>query len=327
MKAMVLRGIGTEAATVRLEEKPKPDLAPGEVLLEVIASPVNPSDRLFVRGLYGVPPVEGRTAGFEGSGKVVASNAGLYGKFLLGKRVSAAVQGGDGFWAEYVKVPATQCLPLGAKVSDEHAACAIVNPLTAWALFDPVRTGKEPGMVQTAGASQVGRMIVRLGEKFGKTVVSVVHRAGLVDVVRREGGSVVLDSSAPDFEKRLADVCAEKKIRYAVDAVGGPLVATIGRALRPHGTVHVYGALDEKNAEADPLALIFRSATVTGFWLNRWIQKQGILGMLKNQRRLEALLPNVLRSEIAFRLSFEEFARRYEELAKNASAGKTLLVP
>ena len=247
----------------------------------------------------------------------------------MGKRVSAAVQGDDGFWAEYVKVPAAQCMPLGAKVANDQAACALVNPLTAWALFHPVKSGAEPAMVQTAGASQVSRMIVRLAKKFGKAdaVVSIVHRPGLVDVVRKEGGAVVLDSSVPDFEKRLREVCAEKKIRYAVDAVGGPQVALLGRALEPNGTVHVYGALDESNAEADPLALIFKGATVKGFWLNRWIASQGIVGMLKNQRRLEMLLPNELRSDVAHRLSFEEFARRYEELASNATAGKTLLVP
>jgi NADPH:quinone reductase-like Zn-dependent oxidoreductase len=324
---MVLRNVGMPTATVRLEERAKPTLERGEVLLRVHASPVNPSDRLFVQGLYGIAPTEGRVAGFEGTGTVVEANAGIYGRYLLGKRVSAAVQGEDGFWAEYVKVPAARCLPLGAVVPVEAAACALVNPLTAWALFDPVRTGAEPALVQTAGASQVGRMIVRLGKRYRKPVVSVVHRSGLVDTLRAEGAGDVLDSSAPDFETRLREQCARWKIRYAVDAVGGPIVATIGRALEPGGTVHVYGALSLKNAEADPLALIFRDATVKGFWLNRWIEAQGALGMLRMQRRLETLLPNELRTEVAHRLGFEAFAERYEALAANTSVGKTLLVP
>jgi len=327
MKALVLRGVGTEAATVRLEERPKPTPKKGEVLLKVQGSPINPSDRMFVRGMYGVTPVEGRIAGFEGAGIVVESNAGFYGKWLMGKRVSAAVQGEDGFWAEYVCVPAARSMPLGPQVPDDMAACALVNPLAAWALFEPVMKGEEPGILQTAGASQVGRMIVRLGKKYDKRVVSVVHRAGLVETLKKEGATDVLDSSEPDFEKKLREVCKKYRIKYAADAVSGPIVATLGRAMCKDNTTYVYGALSEKNAEGDPLALIFSGATVKGFWLNRWLAKQGMIGMLRNQRRLEQLLPNELRSEVAHRLTLEEAAKRYESLAQNTTAGKALIVP
>ncbi len=327
MKAIVMRNVGTPKASVHLEERPKPRLSRGEVLLRVHASPINPSDRLYVRGLYGIAPTEGRIAGFEGTGTVVASEAGLYGRWLLGKRVSAGVQGEDGFWAEFVKVPAARCIPLGPAVADENAACALVNPLTAWALFDPVRTGKEPAMVQTAGASQVGRMIIRLGRHFGKRVVSIVHRRELVDTLRAEGAEDILDSSDPNFTDELHATCKRWNIRYAIDAVSGPIVATLGRALEPGGTVHVYGALSLTNAEADPLALIFRNAAVRGFWLSHWTQAQGALGMLRMQKRLEQFLPGELRTLVAHRLGFEKFAARYEELGQNTSFGKTLLIP
>ena len=327
MKALVMRQIGTPQASIHLEERPKPTLRRGEVLVRVHASPINPSDRLFVRGLYGIAPTEGRIAGFEGTGTVVASQAGLYGRHLMGKRVAAGVQGEDGFWAEYVKVPAARCLPLGPHIPDEVAACALVNPLTAWALFDPVRTGKESVLLQTAGASQVGRMIMRLGKRFGKPVVSIVHRPELVDVLRAEGAEHVLDASAPQFETELRELCQRWKIRYAVDAVSGPVVGTISRSLEPGGTVHVYGALSLSQAEVDPLALIFRHVSVKGFWLSHWIAAQGPVGMLRMQRILEKMLPGELQTKVAHRLNFEDFAARYEELAQHASLGKVLLVP
>lgn len=79
-------------------------------------------------------------------------------------------------WAEYVVTSARSCMPLSHHVSMEQGAMMLVNPLTAWALVDVARRGRHKAIVQTAAASALGKMVVRLGRKFSIPVINVVRR-------------------------------------------------------------------------------------------------------------------------------------------------------
>ena len=69
----------------------------------------------------------------------------------------------------------------------EQGATMLVNPLTAWALMEEARLGRHRAIVQTAAASALGRMVVRLGQKFSIPTINVVRRAEQVDLLRKMG--------------------------------------------------------------------------------------------------------------------------------------------
>ena len=120
------------SARITLTEKPISVLQKGQVLIKMLASPVNPSDLVYLLGKYGLPPQDGAYVGFEGCGIVIKANAGLYGKWLEGKRVALSAQPGiDGVWAKYAVTKANFCLPVRKELSDEQAATIIVNPCTS----------------------------------------------------------------------------------------------------------------------------------------------------------------------------------------------------
>src|SRR5438309_3951937 len=100
MKAVVFERFGEPAEVLRVEEVPTPMPGPGEVRVRMIASPVNPSDLLTARGLYGVLPALPSTPGFEGVGVVDEVGPGILGKMVKDKRVTAINPAG-GNWAEY----------------------------------------------------------------------------------------------------------------------------------------------------------------------------------------------------------------------------------
>lgn len=328
VKAIVLPEPGS---ALKLEERPRPKPGPSEVLIRVEASPVNPSDTLYCRGLYGIQPTPKIIPGFEGCGEVVEAGSGWMARRLVGKRVAAATQGSDGFWAEFVVAPALTCLPLPKELARDSAASALVNPLTAWALFSPVREGSEAGLVQTAAGSQLGRMIARLGRRFKKPVIHVVHRPGLVETVRAEGGEHILDSSEPDFEKKLTDLAKRLDIRYAVDAVAGDTPRRVLSCLPKNARVLVYGSLSEKPVESDPLDLIFGGKRVEGFWLSRYLGELPLLQRLKLFRQLPGLLAGDLSSHADRALSLEdavrELSRQIVDGTQGSSRGKVLVVP
>jgi threonine dehydrogenase-like Zn-dependent dehydrogenase len=150
MNALILKGHGfaptREGAAIETLEPyleygslPVPKPGPGQVLIRVRMASVNPSDIHFIKGEYGQPRIKGAAAGFEGVGDVVAGS-GLYAAYLKGKRV-AFVGGvnGSGAWAEYIVVQAAMCVVVKPAMRDEDAAGHVVNPVTAWTMFDIVK--------------------------------------------------------------------------------------------------------------------------------------------------------------------------------------------
>ena len=99
-------------------ERPKPKA--GQVLIKVKLAAVNPSDEMFIQGLYGQPRKLGRPVGFEGVGEVVETGSGLMAGRLKGKRVGFFAAH-YGTWSEYALTDAQGTYrlfyPPGAAVS------------------------------------------------------------------------------------------------------------------------------------------------------------------------------------------------------------------
>src|SRR3972149_3926246 len=179
MRAVQLRAYDGKPDSVVVAELPMPHPGPGRVLVRVAASPINPSDLMFIRGLYGFKKALPVVPGFEGSGTVVVAGGGLIARLLAGRRVACAAASPelrDGTWAEYMVTAARLAVPLRRDTDLEQAAMMLVNPLSAWALVDIARRAGHRAVVQTAAASALGRMVVRLAGRFGLAVINIVRR-------------------------------------------------------------------------------------------------------------------------------------------------------
>ncbi|MFZ1999575.1 MAG: alcohol dehydrogenase catalytic domain-containing protein, partial [Candidatus Sulfotelmatobacter sp.] len=145
MRAVQLRAYDGNPESVAVVEVPMPRPGPGQVLIRVAASPINPSDLMFIRGLYGFKKPLPATPGFEGSGTVVEAGSGMMPRFLKGRRVACTAADPNiagGMWAEYLVTSAQLCVPLSKHVDMEQGATMLVNPLTAWALMQAARLGR-----------------------------------------------------------------------------------------------------------------------------------------------------------------------------------------
>ncbi|MGH2501996.1 MAG: zinc-binding dehydrogenase, partial [Ktedonobacterales bacterium] len=281
MRALVLHAYEADSfASLTIEERPTPRPGPGEALVRMAASPINPSDLASLQGLYGVRKPLPMVPGIEGSGTVVAIGPGFLARRLLGKRVACAAGAGDGAWAEYIVAPATQCSPLPASVSDEQGAMRIVNPYTAWAHLGMARQASNRVIIQTAAASALGQMVNKLARLRGVTVINVVRRDAQVETLRALGVAHILNSEAPDFDERLRALSHQLGARLAFDAVAGAMTAQLLAALPPEGRVIVYGGLAGEQISLNPGDLIFNQRRVEGFYLSRWIAHQNPLALL-----------------------------------------------
>src|ERR1022692_2214362 len=232
-----------------------------------------------------------------------------------------------GMWAEYLVTSAQLCVPLSKQVDMEQGATMLVNPLTALALMEEARLGRHRAIVQTAAASALGRMVVRLSQKFSIPTINVVRRAEQVDLLRKMGAEHVLNTSDPGFDASLAGLCHRLGASIGFDAVAGEMSARVLRA-QPRGSrLLVYGALSLEASQIDPASLIFEGKRVEGFWLTAWLRQRNMLSQLRVTRHVQQMLAGDLQTEIRARLPLKEIAHGLEQYASKMTGGKILLLP
>jgi len=330
MRAVQLRDYSGSPASLGVAEVPVPHPGPGEVLVRVFASPVNPSDLSFIRGMYSFRKPLPAVPGFEGCGTVVSSGSGLLPTLLKGRRVACSVSDASargGMWAEYTVASANRCVPLRKEVEMEQGATMLVNPLTAWAIMHEIRRGRHRAAVITAAAGALGRMVIRLGRRMDVPVIGIVRRPEQMDVLRGMGVDHALDSSHPEFDARLRERCHSLGATIAFDAISGEMSGRVLRAQPQGSRLLIYGALSESAAQLPPPSLIFEAKRVEGLWLSAWMRQRNILSQLSIARRIQGMVGSDLKSEIQARRPLEEAVRGLEEYAANMTAGKVLLMP
>jgi len=328
MRALELHSYTGWRTGLQPVEKPLPQPKPGQVLVKMAASPVNPADLAFMNGQYGVRKTLPTVPGWEGSGTVVKTGGGPLARFFLGRRVAcAALDGYDGAWAEYMLTSPLRCIPLRRRVSDEQGAMMLVNPLSAWALIDLARRGKHRAIAQTAAAGALGRMLLRLGQHYRLSMVHIVRRQEQVELLRSLGAKHVLSTHQSDFDEQLQDICRHLGVTLALDAVAGEMTGRLLQAMPRRARVLVYGALSNSACQLHPGRLIFKKQQVSGFWLSDWLPRAGLLKLLHAGWQIQNWLDKELRTEVQARLPIEEARQGLELYVRGMTQGKVLFVP
>ncbi len=269
----------TGDGTLRLElaEKLIPKLAPYQVLVQVEASPINPSDQGVMFGWAsmgdasstgsgrntvltapvspeGLKIMKGRIdqalpVGNEGAGKVVAAGQLERAQNLLGKTVAAM---GGGMYGQYRRLDAAACLPLLPGQTAKDGASSFVNPLTALSMVETMRMEGHSALVHTAAASNLGQMLVRICQSDGVELVNIVRKKAQAELLRSIGAKYVVDSSDGQFLDHLTDAIHDTGATLAFDAIGGgklasDILAAMERAAaRTPGAYSIYGSVKHK---------------------------------------------------------------------------------
>lgn len=325
MKAVTFDRFGDPAEVLHVTDVPRPEPGRGQVRVRMLASPINPSDLLTVRGLYGLKPSLPATPGFEGVGIVEDVGPGILGRFRQGKRV-AVLNGKSGNWQEHTVLSAKHVVPVPDEMPDEQAATFFVNPasalvMTRWVL----RVPRGAWLLQSAAGSALGRMVIRLGRREGFRTVNVVRRREQVEELKRAGADAVICSADEPIEERVKEITGGGA-PFALDCVGGATGSAVAQSLGPNGRMLVYGTLSLEPMTVDPRPLIVAGQRIEGFWLTNWVRGQGVVTMLRLFRQITQLLrEGVLTSEVAATFPLDEIqaaARRADEPGKG---GKVLL--
>ncbi len=301
------------------------DPGPGEALIEVLASPINPSDLLTLTGMYGVLPELPATAGNEGVGRIVT----------VGENVETLQPGqlvllplGCGTWASHLVAAAADLVALPEGADPQQLAMLAINPPTAALLLSEIVDLKAGDwVIQNAANSAVGGYLVKLAAEQGIRTVNVVRREGAVAAVQAAGGDVVL-VDGDDLPKRVRQATQGAGIRLAVDAVGGPATERLASCLGNGGVVVNYGVMSGQPCQVSPTHLIFRGITLTGFWLATWYagasaeRRSALYGDLTRR-----IARGELAAKVAETFDIRDVKQAVAAAASGGRDGKVLITP
>lgn len=244
-----------------------------EVMVEVLAAPINPSDILTLTGEYGMLPPLPAVGGMEGVGKVVQLGEDVK-NLAVGQRV--LLSGVGGTWTTHLLADARQLLPLPGGVDVHQQSMMTVNPPTALLLLsDFVNLERGDWIIQNAANSAVGGYLVQIARKKGLKTVNIVRRESAVQPLVDAGGDVVL-VEGKDLKDRVSEATGGGRIRLGVDAIGGTATERLARSVVNGGTVVNYGLLSGENCQFSGVSLVFRDLTLKGFWLVNWFRDASV---------------------------------------------------
>jgi NADPH:quinone reductase-like Zn-dependent oxidoreductase len=265
MRAVQLTAYGEPLEGLKYVDIPAP-VAPGpnQVLIGVEFSPLNQSDLLLARGIYGTRPALPTVIGNEGVGRILAVGPRVE-NVKVGDRVLAPLSSFT--WRERMIVSANGLFALHPDADPRQLAMLAINPPTA-ALLLSEYVNLKPGdwVVQNSANSGVGRWVIAFAKTRGLKTVNIVRRPELVTELKAIGGDIVVVDS-PDVSKEITAAVGQAELRLALDGVSGPASGVLAATLSPHGTLVSYAAMSLSPMSISPLEVIFKPLTVRGFWL------------------------------------------------------------
>src|ERR1700730_8367858 len=201
MKTLQLSSFGAPADVVELAEVDPADPGPGQLAVEIEATPINPSDLMLIRGVYGVRPALPAALGAEGVGRVIAVGDGVDAS-RVGERVLVVPTLEQATWREQTVLDERSAVPVDADGDPLQLAMLGINPITAYCLLHGyVKLAPGAWVAQTGASSATAGYVVALAKHAGLRTVNVVRRADSVKPLLDAGADVVLVEGADLIEQ------------------------------------------------------------------------------------------------------------------------------
>ena len=319
---------------------PKPKPAKGQVLVKVESAPVGFGDLdaidCTIPNLFYNYPL---CPGWEASGTVVENGGGIHGWYLMGKRVTFtrcmepvvknAVLKINGVWAQYAITNAFQCLPIDDEVDWNTASCVCINPFTAIGLTEEITKNKQRSVVLTAGASALGRMLIRRFNNLGVEVIATVRKEEHVKELQEEYKLThVLNSEDEDFREKLGKITEEVGCKYLLECVSGK-VAGDAICSMPKGSMCIlYGKICPDNIIGlDPYLILGNQLTIRGWMLNDWFESKNLLQLIWLFRKIKKGLNDEFKVSFSKEYDLKDINEAIDYYKDHMSDGKVILKP
>jgi NADPH:quinone reductase-like Zn-dependent oxidoreductase len=323
MRRLQLVAHGKPLDVIELNTVSQPAPGPEDVLVSMEAAPLNPSDFLLVRGIYGVRPAFPFSLGSESVGRVIQTGSKVD-VALRGKRILILPTYEQGTWADQVVVPARNIVPMSDQADPVQLSMIGINPATAYLLLNRY-VSLMPGdwIGQTAANSAMGQYIIAIAKLAGVKTLNVVRRKEAAEQVRQLGGDrVVLQGD--NLNKDIEEALGGKKLSLVLDTVGGTPVGELAKSLKTGGSIVSY-ALETGQFPVFSIDFLFRGLSHHGFWLINWIRNAPRTEIQDIYQKLGDLVAEgSLSAAVEHVYPLEQFKEAIQQSLKSNRSGKVL---
>ncbi len=267
MRAITYERFGRASEVLCLEDLATPAPGPGEVLVRLRVSAVNPSDiRARAGGRPGVtqPPFPKIIPHSDGAGVIEAVGEGIDGS-RIGQRVwiwNGQWKRAFGTAAEYIALPSDQAVRLADTVSFEDGAVMGIPGLTACHVVlggGPVN-GKT--VLVSGGAGTVGHLAVQVAAASGARVLATARGDEGLEAARKAGAEHVFDYSEDMLADRILEATNGKPVDRIVEVEFGKNIDTNARIIAERGTIATYGSAKDMTPVIPFYPLMFKAAKI-----------------------------------------------------------------
>jgi NADPH2:quinone reductase len=273
----------TPSNTLQAVQRSVPDLATGQVLIQVAAAGVNRPDIMQRKGLYPPPRGASDIPGLEVAGTIVAIN-GTNNSLHLGDPVCALVSGGG--YAQYCVAEAALLLPIPHGFSMIEAAALPETFFTVWSnLFNRARLQAGETLLVHGGSSGIGTTAIQLAKAFGVTVIVTAGTQAKCLFCKDLGADLAIDYRRDDFVALVKEFTANRGVDVILDSIGGDYFMRNLHCLAVEGRLVQIALQKGVTTEVNLLPILLKRLTITGSTLRaREVSfKAAIAEQLKNQ--------------------------------------------
>ncbi|PRT55076.1 putative trans-2-enoyl-CoA reductase, mitochondrial [Wickerhamiella sorbophila] len=342
-RSVVFSDYGPPKDVLRVIKNEVADPQESQVLLKLVAAPINPADINQVEGVYPSKPQFTKELGTIDP-YAVGGNEGLFEvvqvgpdqeTFKVGDWVLPA-SASFGTWTTYKLSDPKNLIRIGTPngLDAVAAATVAVNPSTAYRMLSDF-AALEPGdwFIQNGGNSGVGRQAIQLGRLWGYKSISVVRDRRDIDSLKQElldlgADQVVTEEQIADKSIRhiIKDWTHGQDIKLALNCVGGRSAANIARQLGHSGQLVTYGGMSKQPVSLPTSLYIFKNIASRGFWMTHWTKehaeprKRMILDLLdmyrQNELKLTGIKTHAVKSDAEEKDFLEGFLKALGEPGK-----------
>jgi NADPH2:quinone reductase len=322
MKAIqVQKTGGPEVLT--LVDLPVPQPKANEVVVKIAAAGVNFIDVYYREGRYpaALPFVDGQ----EAAGTVSAMGSDVK-SLKVGDRV--AYTGVLGSYAEYSAVPADRVVRVPAGITDQQAAAAMLQGMTAhYLLYSTYPLKKGETALIHAAAGGMGQLLVQMAKNIGAHVVATVGSDEKAKLAREAGADEVINYSSQDFAAETTRLTSGKGVHVVYDGVGKSTFDKDFEVLRPRGYLVLFGGASGAVPPFDPMRLTQKGSLV----LTRPSLAHHIVTRQELEQRAGDVLGWIAAGKVKLRIGhtykLEDAPQAHRDLEGRKTTGKLLLIP
>jgi NADPH:quinone reductase-like Zn-dependent oxidoreductase len=243
---------------IEVDDVPIPTIANDEVLIKMLAAPINPTDLLLITNRHIFEPKLPSPVGMEAVGKIIEK-----GKDVSGVNIGDIVAlpyGGN--WSEYVNKKESDFFVLPDDLDIIQASMFSINPFTAIGLLEGLKDGD--WLLQNAANSAIGQMIISIAAKKGINTINIVRKESYARALYDLGANCVIDNDEA-LQQQIKEATGGKLVNRALDAIAGNATGKLYDCITDNGELWCYGLLASDDIILPATKIVFGNVVIKGY--------------------------------------------------------------